>query len=305
MLGGAAALALAGCQPALYVALQFVYDDVPRPDDRVLRDVSYWADAAPDPAPARHRLNLFLPDADVADGWPTVVFVHGGGWTEGDKDLTVGYRDVYNNIGRFFAAHGVGAAVVSYRLLPEVSWPTQVEDVARATAFVHEQVGRHGGAPGALFLMGHSAGAQLATRVALDADALDSFGVPAGAICGVVPVSGAGLDLTDEETYALSDDPRYYERRFGTQPDWKVAASPIRFVRPGVPPFQILFAGGESDALQRQSWLLHAALQEAGVSSEVAVVPGLSHTRIVPALSRAGHRAAATVLRFVKGTPCR
>ncbi len=303
LIGAAAVLAFAGCQSALYVALQFVYDEAPLPADQVVRDVSYWTAQAPDPAPEKHRLNLFLPDG-AAEPWPTVIFVHGGGWTEGDKDLTVGYRDVYNNIGRFFAARGIGAAVVNYGLLPEVDWPAQIEDVARAVAFVHERIGRYGGDPGALFLMGHSAGAQLAARVALDTAALAPFGVPEEAICGVISVSGAALDLTDEKTYALSDDPAYYARRFGTQPGWQAAASPIRFARPDAPPFLILFAGGESQALQRQSWLLNAALQEAGAASEVVVVPGMSHTRIVLALSRDDRTAGPAMLRFIRNAPC-
>ncbi len=306
----AAALVLGGCQPALYLGLQFVYDHVPLPEEQVRRDLSYWPADAPDPAPPKHRLNLFLPtppaEADTTGpGWPTVIFVHGGGWTEGDKDLRVGYQDVYNNIGRFFARRGIGAAVVNYRLLSDsTAWPAQIEDVARATAFVHEEIGRYGGDPDALFLMGHSAGAQLAARVALDTTALGEAGVPEGAVCGVIPVSGAALDLTDERTYALSDDPAYYARRFDTRPDWQEAASPTGFVRPGAPPFLILFAGGESEALQRQSWLLNVALQGAGARSEVIVVPGKSHERIVPTLSRDDQTAGPAMLRFIGGASC-
>lgn len=305
---------LGGCQALYYLPVQVVYDNADLPDDQVIRDVSYWPGATPDfnstpdPNPAKHRLNLFLPDTSGTDhdarGWPTVIFIHGGGWTEGDKDLTVGYQDVYNNIGRFFAARGIGAAVINYRLLPEVEWPAQIEDVARAVGYVHNAIDRYGGDPDALFLMGHSAGAQLAARVALDASALHAVDVPTDAVCGVIPVSGAALDLTDQKTYDLSDDPGYYERRFGTQTDWQEAASPVSYVRPGAPPFLILFAGGESEALRRQSWLLNAALQHEGVESEVVVVPGKSHTRIVPTLSQDDQTAGPAMLRFIREAPC-
>lgn len=310
----AAALLTAGCQAALYLPMQFVYDEADLPAEQVRQDVPYWPAGRPDPNPAKHRLDLFLPDttdtADRAranaDGFPVVVFVHGGGWTEGDKDLRVGYQDVYGNIGRFFAQRGIGAAVVNYRLLSDsTAWPAQIEDVAQAVGFVHARIGAYGGNPGALLLMGHSAGAQLAMRVALDSAALATAGVPAEAICGVLPVSGAGLDLTDQETYDLMDDPAYYERRFGPRPDWQRAASPLRFVHAGAPPFLIFFAQDDYPALKRQSWLLHAALQAEGVPSEVVVVPGQNHERIVLALSHDDKTAGPAMVAFVRRAACR
>lgn len=310
VLSAAAALFIAGCQPALYIGMQFVYDEADLPEKQVRRDVSYWTADRPDPNPAKHRLDLFMPDSSSRayakpGGWPTVVFVHGGGWTEGDKDLRVGYQDVYGNIGRFFAQRGIGAAVINYRLLSSgTPWPAQIEDVARAMGFVHRRVAQHGGDPGALFLMGHSAGAQLATRVALDAAALARFGVPEAAICGVISVSGAGLDLTDAQTYALMDDPAYYERRFGTRPDWQQAVSPLRFVDAEAPPFLILFAQNDYPALRRQAWLLNAALQAEGAESEVVVVPRQNHERVVLTLSRDDKTAGPAMLRFIRQTTC-
>ena len=74
----------------------------------------------------------------------------------------------------------------------------------------------------------------------------------------------------------------------------------MSFITEDAPPFLILFAGGESAALRRQSWLLNAQFQQAGVESEVVVVPGLSHERIVPALSRDDQTAGLALLRFIR-----
>ena len=214
------AVAASGCGLLLRLGVGLVYDRVDLPAEQVIRDVAYADDGL-----AKHRLNLFLPTPDsvradrAADGWPTVVFVHGGGWTEGDKDLEVGGADVYNNIGRFFASRGIGAATVSYRLLPGVRWPAQIDDVAAAVAWLHAHVADYGGDPDGLILMGHSAGSQLAVRVALDPEPLRSLGLAPDLVCGVIAVSGAGYDLRDEETYALSDDPGYYARRFDPERD--------------------------------------------------------------------------------------
>lgn len=50
---------------------------------RVLRDLDYIQNGH-----ERNRLDLYLPTNAVAP-LPVIVWVHGGGWTNGDKDKTV------------------------------------------------------------------------------------------------------------------------------------------------------------------------------------------------------------------------
>ncbi len=302
----ALSMLVTGCTTIQRIGLSFVYDEADLPDADVRRDLAYRDTGNP-----KHRLNLFLPLADSvrAAPWPFVVFVHGGGWTEGDRDYTFGGADIYNNIGRFFAQHGIGAATVSYRLMPEATWREQVDDVEAAIRWVQTHASDYGGDARNVFVMGHSAGAYLAAFAALDTTrALD--------ICGVMPVSGAALDLTDRETYDLEDNFDYYAHRFSpdkqaleTPPAepfaWQRDASPILQIHPDAPPFLILYAGGETEALQRQSRLFDAALQSAGVESEIVVVPGQSHSRIVPTLSRDDRTAGPALLRFVRRQACR
>ena len=233
-----------------------------------------------------------------------MIFVHGGNWDEGDRDFEAGGADVYNNIGRYLATSGIGAAVIGYRLLPDVTWQTQLEDVATAVRWGRANVAAYGGSPGCVFVMGHSAGAQLVARVALDPSLLDPNDPPQHAICGVIGVSGAGYDLSDRRTYELGGDPRFYEKRFGGTAGWQQAASPARFVTadraPRIPPFLLLYAGGETEALQRQSALLHDTLLQAGAASTLVVVPGESHSRIVLTVSRGDKTAGPAIVSFVR-----
>ncbi len=279
-----------GC--ALYYrgGIKLYYREAGIPAARVLRGIPY---AGPSSGP-KQRLNLFLPEPGIS-GWPVVIFIHGGNWDEGDRDLEVAGADVYNNVGRYLAARGIGAAVVSYRLLPEVDWQTQMTDIAAAAKWVASNITARGGDGCCVFLMGHSAGAQMAARAALQPDVLG--GTPT--VCGAIAVSGAGYDLADARTYELGGEPEYYRRRFGTSADWQKSASPIRFVRGDAPPFLILYAGGETKALQRQSQLLHERLTTAGGRSTVVVVPGESHSRIVLTLSRDGKTAGPAIVEFV------
>ena len=64
---------------------------------------------------------------------------------------------------QLLASQDFGAAVISYRLLDErIDWRLQAGDVARAIAWVQNDSSSRGASPRAAFLMGHSAGAQLA-----------------------------------------------------------------------------------------------------------------------------------------------
>jgi acetyl esterase/lipase len=281
-----ASLLCTGCAVVEHVGIALFYKKAPLPDAQVKYDVPYVDHSSL----AAQRLDLFLP---TGTNWPVFIFVHGGNWDAGDKGLRVGGADVYGNIGRFCAAHGVGVAVINYRLQPTVNWREQVKDVAAATAWVHAHIAEYGGNPSRLFLGGHSAGAQLACRVALLSPSI---------ISGVISVSGAGLDLADQKTYDLGASRAYYAARFGDNGPrelWEREASPVAYITSNAPPFLILYAAGETRALQRQSQRLGEVLENEHVSNQLVVVPGQSHARMVLTLSRADRTSADAILHFI------
>lgn len=289
---------------ALYyrAGIGLLYRKADLPVAQVHRDIPYAGQAST----ATQRLNLFVP---AGRDWPLVVFVHGGSWDEGDRNLEVGGADIYNNIGRYLASNGIGTAVIGYRLLPGVNWRAQAADVAASVAWAGANAVRYGARGDGVFLLGHSAGAQLTARTALDADARGTDGARLPRICGVIGVSGAGYDLADQRTYDLGHDSRFYEQRFGGEAGWRRSASPVSLITPArapsLPPFLLLYAGGEDKALQRQTQVLHDGLLTAGARSTLIVVPGESHTRIVLTLSRAGKIAGPAIVRFVReGAVC-
>ncbi len=86
----AIALLLGGCSAAAeWLGVRLLYDRVEVPADRVLRDVAYREDAGADPV--KHRLDFFLPEGE---GWPMLVFVHGGDWKARAKSLKAGGAQV-------------------------------------------------------------------------------------------------------------------------------------------------------------------------------------------------------------------
>lgn len=295
-------IVLTGCTTVVDAGLQLVYEPVELSEENVYRDLPYWPGSDYDPR--KHRLDLFVPE--TGPGWPVLVFVHGGGWNHGDKDLRIGEEQVYSNIGRHYAKRGIGVAVINYRLLPEVTWPDQVRDVARAVAWVHRRIGDYGGNPRRLFLSGHSAGAQLSSWVALDGTYLAELGLTPRIIRGVIGVSGVGYDMVDPKTYELGVDIDYLIPRFRLDQDdqsWQRSASPIFHVSAEAPPFLLLYGDREWAWLHRQNELLAEALEQAGSTAETQQIEGERHRMMVLALSHPAKTVGDLIEDFIAHPP--
>ncbi|MEM1177996.1 MAG: alpha/beta hydrolase [Acidobacteriota bacterium] len=293
-------LTCSGCSAFERLGMRVLFDPTPWPAAKILEDVAYRS--GDDAHPEKHRLDFFVPVAEGAAPWPTLVFVHGGSWRWGDKDLEVGGQDVYGNIGRFYASKGLGVAVISYRLQPDVNWQDQVDDVAAAVRRAVELAEEHGGDPDSIFLAGHSAGGQLASFTAVADGPLSTE--DRARICGVVAISGAGFDPGDPQTYSLGADPEFYKETFridGADAEWARRASTLAQLKAArsPPAFLVFYAEKESKALHRQAELLHTAAAEAGLPSRLVEVPRLGHRRIIVEFSQEDSVMPGPVLEFV------
>ncbi|MFC6616825.1 alpha/beta hydrolase [Deinococcus radiophilus] len=97
----------------------------------------------------RQKLDIYAPQN--VRGAPTVLFIHGGSWANGNKED-------YRFVGESLARAGYVVGVMNYRLAPQFRYPSYIQDSAQALAFLRSQAARYGGSPDNLFLMGHSAG---------------------------------------------------------------------------------------------------------------------------------------------------
>ena len=160
----------------------------------------------------RHKLDVYQPtgQTDV----PVMVYVHGGGYSSGDRDLN---EEVYGNIPTYFARQGLLGINATYRLAPEARWPSGAEDMRAVVAWVKRHATRYGGDPDRIFLMGHSAGATHAASYAFD----PRFQPPSGhGLAGVVLLSGRYRLRWDPDDPALAgirqyfgSDPAHYQSR--------------------------------------------------------------------------------------------
>lgn len=114
--------------------------------------------------------------------FPTLVWFHGGGLTEGHRSLPPALLD-----------RGVAVVAPGYRLSPAVQAPAYLEDAAAAVAWTFQQVEAWGGSRKRIFLGGHSAGGYLALMLGLDRRWLAAHGIDANQLAGLVPFSGQAI----------------------------------------------------------------------------------------------------------------
>lgn len=219
-------------------------------------DLAYRDDPEAD---VRHRLDLYVPVG--SKNFPVMIFIHGGGWKSGSKTL-------YAGLGRAFARHGIGVAVINYRLSPKVKHPVHAEDAAKAFAWVRANVAKYGGDAGSITIMGHSAGGHLAALLALDPRYLKAEKLEPSHISGVVAVSGV---------YQIDPAAELYIPAFGTDPDDCRRASPMTYVKEKHPPFLIAYADNDYESFDRMAIDFHAALEKAHVPATLLKLERRTH----------------------------
>ncbi len=265
----------------------------PAAAQRMDRDLAYGGDPA-------QRLDLSLP---AAPGFPTVIFVHGGSLTRGDKA-----DGDYRHVCEPFTAAGMGCANSNYRLAPGHAWPAQAEDVAAAVAWVHRNIGARGGDPARLSLFGHSSGATLVALVGADARYLAAHGMTTAGLHAVIPMGSIMWD--DDLERAIDQRGRAaVEAAFRRDPDNAMFASlddylehwPIRHVRAGLPRYLFLIAEAEQEQppVLRTNRAFVEQAAALGNQADYRVLPGRTHDSALSKLGEPGDPVFALIRDFI------
>jgi len=102
--------------------------------------------------------DVFLPPLEEKNR-PAVLFIHGGGWIEGDRSQLRGY-------GILLARLGFVCMCNSYRLSNESIWPAQIQDVNCAIRYLRANATDLGLDPDRIGVSGNSAGGHLSLMAA-------------------------------------------------------------------------------------------------------------------------------------------
>ncbi len=262
---------------ALFIVFSFLLIGnecaVARPSRRT-KDIPYVAANTPGFNPERHILDVYEPRQKVATKRPVVVFIHGGSWNSGSKNI-------YTFIGRRLAKQGVVAVIINYRLAPEVLVPAMADDCARAVLWVTQHISEYGGDPERVFVMGHSAGGGFAALLATDNQLFTKLGLAGNPVKGAILDDPAGLDMFDYLTKMEYPNDQQYLVPYGKDPAvWK-AVSPMYYVGAGSPPMLIYTGGRTYPSITNSSQKFNQRLQELGVQHQYTVIPRKKHVGMV------------------------
>ncbi len=252
-----------------------------------------------DPAHERQVLDVYAPKD--AKNLPVVFWIHGGGWQGGDKSEVYGKPQAFMDRGFVFVS-------TNYRLLPKVDMGTIVRDVAKSVRWTHDHIAEYGGDPKRLFIMGHSAGAQLAALICTDERYLKAEGLSLSIIKGCVPVDGDTYDVpaiietaeTRRRVHGLPPIQFGHRVKFGNDPAKHRDFSAVTHVASGkgIPPFLILYVAEHPDNTAQAQRLL-AVLKKAGVPATAFGARETWHTRINADLGLPDDPATKALFQFL------
>jgi len=262
---------------------------------KITRDIHYG------PGPEQ-IVDVYQPDQCRSTPCPVTIWVHGGGWRHGN---TSGRRST--DMQTVWAEQGIVMVGINYRLAPRYQHPAQIEDVASAISWVHDNIVQYGGNPNRVSLLGHSAGAHLVALVATNPSYLGAHHLtPKAALANVFPIDTASFDLTRPSRPVE----RMVKNAFGEDEAVRREASPIWNVVKGgsYPPFYIAATSVRTDAVQTSEELVRK-LKEAGTPVEFITMdyPGagqlMAHAKIAGDLAKVDNRMTQALLSRVLQRP--
>jgi len=257
-------------------------------------DVGYGSDAA-------QRLDLRIP---AAKNFATLIFVHGGSLTSGDKA-----DSDYAHVCDSFPQVEIACANLNYRLGPQHPWPAQAEDLASAVAWVRTNIASYGGDPKKLFLLGHSSGATLVALAGSDDTYLAKHRLKLSDLRGVMPMGSIMWD--DDLEQAIAQHGREaIALNFLRVPDNRMYGSlekyedhwPIHHVHAGLPPFLFLIAESEQEqppVLKTNVKFVQDA-RKFGNEADYKVFAGRKHYTMVRQLHLPRDAVFAIIVEFMR-----
>jgi len=240
---------------------------------------------------AQQILDLYVP-RHSARPVPLIVYVHGGGWSGGDKSELQG-----NSGWQTYLSDGFALASIDYTLSGTAVFPQAIYDVNAAIRFLRANAGKYH-LDGSIGLWGESAGGQLVALAGATCGVSSlqgKEGVTRGSSCAQAVVDGMGpTDLLEQDTHLLnsgallhnpptSPDSRYLGCADGLPacPASTVErANPITYLTSSsqVPPYLIVHGDADPLVPHWESEILFNALTSVCANVTFDTMHGQGHT---------------------------
>lgn len=244
-------------------------------------------------------LDIYYTD-NITDIKPIVIWVHGGGWSIGDKTNNI--TDKAN----LFRSNDWLFISLNYRLSPfpfeltnpdRIKYPDHNNDIADAIKWVYDNIEDYGGDKNNIVLLGHSAGAHLVSLTGTNRSFIESRDIPFSIIKGIASIDTEGYDINRGVTL----DSELYINAFGTVTSENIDASPTLNVTNGdtYPNFFIAKRGEDSRVAIADAFI--AALEAQDVSVDQVDGSIYTHTEINEAIGLEGEiLVTEPLIQFMK-----
>jgi len=218
------------------------------------------------------KMDVYFPES--GGPWPAVVYVHGGGWTSGDKSNTVDFA-------RGMTARGYFVASINYRLFPEARYPAMIQDVKCAIRSLRANAGEYNLDPNRIAAAGASAGGHLVSMLGTSdlngewdvGEYLDQSS-RVQAVVAIAPVTDMTLSFPNADIESI--------RQVGFGEDNIVQASPITHVTADDPPFLLIHGNLDELVPYEQSQLMYERLVQTNVPAQLVTVQNGYHSLTAP-----------------------
>jgi len=222
---------------------------------------------------APHQL-LDVYQPETPGSYPVVIYIHGGGWNSGNKEL-------YALVAQKLVPFDVVVVVPRYQLHPDATYPQMRDDVAAAVAWTINNIAQYNGDPQRIVLGGQSAGAHLSAMAVFDRSVLAAYNLTPAAICGYYGISGV-YDINAQYQFEVSQGrtaPVMTAVMGGV--DAFAATSPIAYVHADLP--QVLLIHGDQDETVplQMSQDFYRALNDVRASVSLQIYPGRGHSELL------------------------
>jgi acetyl esterase/lipase len=238
------------------------------------------------------KLDAFLCDSPKLS--PVVIYIHGGGWRQGDKrpnEKTFHVeRMILDALKTRMQSAGIAVVSINYRLSDVAVFPAQVDDVTRAVKYVRHQAGEWRLDSRKIAVLGPSAGGHLALWIGLhpdranprSADPVERESTRVRCIVNYYGLTDFHLVQQHPNSYRIPA----FRQLFGyTESDSLSrltdeqinAASPVSYIGRESPPVFTAHGTGDAVVPVEQAEVLIAKLAEKGVAAESYLLPGGNH----------------------------
>ena len=247
---------------------------------QVVADLKYGAAPGDD-----NLLDIYRPEK-FDKPLPVVVWIHGGGWANGDKSPSPQFLQL--------VPRGFAVASINYRLTGTAPFPAQIYDCKGAIRWLRAHASEYQLDPDRIGVWGLSAGGHLVALLGTSGGVKELEGDVGGNrqvssrvqavsdYAGPTDMLQYWAQAGDDNVFKKSKGDTYFDHLFGSgpleaHPELVRQANPITYIAADNPPFQIFH--GDKDTLVPigQAELLVAALKAKGVPCDYTPIPGAGH----------------------------